>query len=172
MGPYAVLSACCDVPEALAALARMRWAGKGLNMVIADREGRIAAVEKSYDRQATAHSFRTTLFRTNHFVSPELVRFNQDKPTFKNSCARFHRLMNLFGDRQVKSPYTTLKRVMQSHDAGGICQHISSLDTLSAAIMNPKEGWMEVCGGHPCSDDWIRFSFADPFVSKGRQITG
>jgi predicted choloylglycine hydrolase len=157
---YAVLDSCANVPEALGLLADITCSGKGINMVLADRQGRVAAVEKSYDRQAVSQGTLTSLFRTNHFVSPEMLAYKKLDET--NSRARFERLRGELAAGQFADPDATVRRLLSTHSVGsaddGVCQHnVDGLDTLSSSIVNPVDGWIEICGGKPCSDPFVRF---------------
>ncbi len=156
MAAYAILALCSDVPEALGLLSDTTCSGKGINMVLADREGRVAAIEKSYDRQGVSQGRLTSLFRTNHFVTPEMTAFT--KPDEDNSRARFKLLTEELAARRFADPEAVVRRLVASHGEGGVCQHeVGDFDTKSSSIVNPVDGWIEVCGGKPCTDPFVRF---------------
>ncbi|MBI4027637.1 MAG: family 20 glycosylhydrolase [Verrucomicrobia bacterium] len=158
--PHLVLTQCRNVPDALALLSRTTLMGKGIGMVLADREGRVVSMEKSFDCQGIVQTTGVSLFRTNHFISPEMIRFNPEGPGCgDNSRARYERLAKTLAAGRVDAPQRMMMELLRTHGEGGLCQHIPTLDTLAAVVMNPREGWMEVCGGKPCVEPFQRFEF-------------
>ena len=159
MAPYAVLRKCATVPEAVGYLSDLVFTGKGLNMLLADRDGRMAAVEKSGDRQAVQMIRRGCIYRTNHFTAPEMKHLNPvGTTTAVNSRARWLALSEALDGGPVDDPVATAKSLLSTHGWGGLCQHKRpGLDTLAAAVMHPREGWVDLCGGKPCTDPFVRF---------------
>lgn len=154
---YPVLLSCCDTFAALDRLSRTRLLGKGLNIGLADAAGNTAMVEKSSSYQGVSLANGVTLFRTNHFLTEEMRKFNTDTPS-GNSHQRFDFLKKALDRPTCSDPYTLLRSVLKSHGEGGLCQHAKdNMDTLASFVIHPGEGWMEICGGRPCCDEYIRY---------------
>lgn len=159
MALYPVLLRCTDVFSALDLLTRTRFIGKGLNIGLADSAGNVAMVEKSGDIQAVTLARGVTLFRTNHFTAADFQKYNEGA-MLANSVSRYSTLTGLLCGRCFEDACTVLRKVLSSHGEGGLCQHgIMGMDTLASVILNPGEGWVEICGGRPCRAEYVRYTF-------------
>lgn len=154
-----ILATCRTVPEALAFVRTRRHAGGG-SMTLADLYGGSASVEFGTDSAAIEEGSR--LWRTNHFVSPELSDFNftdEGDRIDANSTDRF-----AFLSRQVpQGDWTAARaaRLMATHaidgpGCGPLCQH-SGKDTsrtISSAIFACNMLRLYFLEGNPCEGRW------------------
>jgi predicted choloylglycine hydrolase len=160
LAAYLVLTSCADVPSAVALLSSIRFTGKGQNLGLADAEGRAAMVEKSGNRQGVMLGERVSLYRSNHFLTEELRRFNGSRAS-GNSLARCTRVGSALAGPPTADAYALVHDILSSHGVGGLCQHPETNDnwnTLQAAVVDPHRGWMEVCPEKPCRAGFSRIS--------------
>ncbi|NOZ20067.1 MAG: hypothetical protein GXP25_03155 [Planctomycetes bacterium] len=150
-GPTPVLYRCRTVPEALDELSGMLFAGKGLNMALADALGGVAAVEKSFDRQSVRHPRRGPAFATNHYVGKGMTA-----PGAKgsgNSVDRFSKLKKALRPGAFADPVAKLKAVCSDPTGpGAICRE----STLTAFVCDPGRCQLWVCPGTPTVESWMR----------------
>lgn len=157
---YPVLTSCRDVPSAVALLSSVRFTGKGQNIALADAEGRVAVVEKSGARQGMVMGECMSVYRSNHFLTPELRRFNGSR-AFGNSANRYGRVTGLLDGAPATDAYALIHEIVSTHGEGGLCQHPETndgWDTLLAAVVDPHERCMEVCPEKPCRAGFTRMS--------------
>lgn len=154
-----LLARCADVAQALAFLRAVPHAGGG-TLVLADASGATAAVELG--ARCVTVSQGPLVWRTNHYVSPELsadTLLPVDDAIGDTSRARFG-----FLARRLPAQDWSVQdamRLMATHSdtapgAAPICQHGSadSAQTISSAVYSCKLGRMRVCEGTPCTTTW------------------
>lgn len=161
LGPYLILTRCRDVDSAINLLSGITYIGKGNNIGLVDASGKVAMVEKSSDRMAVSMGNSVTMYRTNHFMSEEMRKFNRGM-FYENSVERIKRLNKLLQKYSFKNAYNKIHSVLRSHGTGGICQHNKSgLDTLAAGVINPKKRWIELCPEKPCRYGFKRYKLKE-----------
>ena len=160
MLPRAVMEHCSTVPQTLEFLANNVMAGNGLNFMIADADGSLAAVEKSHDKQAVLSPQGGYLFVTNHFVTREMEGLNRpSSELYLNSLNRYKNLEQIFSVRKSAHTLETMERTLKDHnERGPICQHGPDLYTHFGCLLFPKKKEFWMSDGQPCSATFTRFS--------------
>ncbi|MFC5653303.1 C45 family autoproteolytic acyltransferase/hydrolase [Paenibacillus solisilvae] len=158
--PRPLLTRCRNVPEAIAYLQDRRMAGRGLNMMLLDREGNNAVVEKSGSYQSVRAATDEILFCTNHFLSQEMKDFRGlGMPGIEeNSRSRFSYLLNTASTKPAVSlNQRQLQELLRSHE-GHICQHDDpDLTTHYAFIAAPRQLEFMVTEGNPCENEFLSY---------------
>lgn len=151
-----LLARCATVAEALAFLRSVPHCGGG-TLILADRGGATAAVELA--AQGAAIVTGGTLWRTNHFVTPEAAEETLPPGSDAiagNSRARFAHLSATLPGRDWTA--AEARALMATHADGGapICQHAegSQAQTISSAVYSCRDSTMELCEGPPCRGHW------------------
>ena len=143
-GPTPVLYRACTVPEAIDEFSGMLFAGKGLNMALADAQGDVAAIEKSFDRQSVRHPARGPAYATNHYIGKGMAE-HLPKAT-GNSVERFTKLSKVLRPGTFADPVAKLKAVCSDpSEPGAICRKA----TLTAFVCDPGRCQLWVCPGTP-----------------------
>jgi len=156
-----ILARCANVAEAIEFIRAIPHAGGG-TLVMADTSGAIATVELGAQSVSVELSSHAPVWRTNHYISPEL----QDQTLLPkgdiisdNSQTRFSLLQNRL-DRQSWS-IKQAKLLMATHpDAGApVCQHgeDDAAQTISSVVYSCRLGEMAFCEGNPCIGLWQHF---------------
>lgn len=157
-----ILSRCASVPQALDFIASVPHAGGG-TLVMADRDGAIAAVELD----AKAHMVTTgpVVWRTNHYVLPgcaeETLAPGSDRIA-QNSADRFRFLGNALPGRVWSRRAAATLMATHPNSAEGaapLCQHAEGQQsqTLSTSIYSCRLGTLTFCDGNPCTGRWFEF---------------
>ncbi|MCC2608871.1 C45 family autoproteolytic acyltransferase/hydolase [Neorhizobium petrolearium] len=154
-----ILATCRSVPEAIAFLRARRHAGGG-SVTLADRYGHVASVEFGTDLLGVEEGRR--VWRTNHFVSPELSPFNFTDDGDRIDANSFDRFAYL--SREVPVGDWTVPRaarLMATHAADGphcgpLCQHgeKDAARTISSAIFACNMLQLYFLEGNPCEGRW------------------
>lgn len=160
-----ILSDCRTVEEALAFIRSCTHAGGG-NLVLADPSGAVAAVELGHSRLAV--ELGPLVWRTNHFVSPELegatIAATSDRIA-GNSHARFDLLSSVLPEATWSVHAAT--QLMSSHgDAsrrGSLCQHADAeqSSTISSAVFTCRDCGLFFAEGNPCTSAWHHYQMGD-----------
>lgn len=159
-----LLRECRTVDEAIAFVRRVVHAGGG-TLILADVSGAAAAVELGH--RAIAVERNEQVWRTNHFVSPQLSASTlgvDDDPIAANSRARFGLLESAIPSAEW--PIAAACRLMASHagnpGGGSLCQHgdCNQASTISSAVFACRAGTLYLAPGNPCAGDWRRYEAA------------
>lgn len=165
---YDLLLTCATVKEAVGRIRGTPWAGRGTNLLLADRDGYVAAVSKS----GTLEEIRICQVGwdcvTNHYSGDELARGTQQAsvekrysrhPWVLSTAARLDAVQTLtrlccFSDAE------TVKTVFSHHASSpsygsceSICRHNASNDgvrSLWSAVADVDRLHLHVSGTYPC----------------------
>jgi isopenicillin-N N-acyltransferase like protein len=155
--PRPLLTRCRNVPEAIAYLQGRTMAGKGLNLMLLDKDGSNAVVEKSGSFQSVRSTENEILYCTNHFLSQEMKDFKGiGMPGIQeNSQSRFSYLKDISASMRTGSfNILQLKELLRSHE-GPICQHNDpELTTHYAFIVSPRQLEFMMTDGNPCENEY------------------
>ena len=156
-----VLARCATVEEALDELRGVRHAGGG-SLVLADAQGRTAAVELGHRGPATERSASGGIARTNHFVSPELRGrdVHGSGEGRANSEGRLRRLRTWLDGLGEAVGIAEAAGVMASHDgaeAPGLCRHGGGhgSTTISGSVFACRGRRLYFAESNPCSAAWV-----------------
>ncbi|MEW6360175.1 MAG: C45 family peptidase [Planctomycetota bacterium] len=149
-GPTPVLYRCRTVAEAIDEFSGMIFAGKGLNMALADAGGDVAAIEKSFDRQSVRHPKKGPAYATNHYLGRGMAEHLPKASG--NSVDRFEKLKKVLRPGAFADPVAKLKQVCSDpSEPGAICRAA----TLTAFVCDPGRGQLWVCPGTPTVESWV-----------------
>lgn len=161
-----ILATCRTVPQALAFVRTRRHAGGG-SITLADNCGHVACVEFGTDKVGIDEGAR--VWRTNHFVSPDLCASNVTSDGCRiaaNSADRFAYL-----SRQVPVGHWSVARaarLMATHtadapDCAPLCQHgqKDAARTISAALFACRMLRLYFLEGNPCEGQWRFYDLTD-----------
>lgn len=139
--------------QAVEYLAAIDHAGKGINLMIADRSGEVIALERAHDRQAVRTPRNGVLYFANHFVSEELKPLAPPSTVTANSAGRLERYRAILED--ARPDHTAERIVAAISDHGGPvgpCQHgDEGMYTRYACLLLPRYGEMRLFRGPACS---------------------
>lgn len=147
-----VLAGCGSVEAAIDFLAGHELLSLGENILLADRGGRIALVEKLPGGQVVHEGPRAVA--CNHVRAESLADLMLvPDPIRENSERRLARLIELTAERRNWS-LADVQNLLASHE-GGVCQHgDAGLWTVAGLVLAPRERRMWVNEGPPCHAAW------------------
>lgn len=158
-----LLTECRNVPEALNMLRATRHAGGG-SLVIADIQGRIAAVELGHRASFVQNVHRGTLARTNHFTGEKMLESNlaaPETPAGLDSRARLAAIEELIEKRSGFPLAGEAVSLMSSHDVDHpLCHHGYGIDqpkTISMALYDVGRRTLTITDGVPCASPAITY---------------
>lgn len=127
-------------------------AGKCSNLMIADAEGEVVALERGYDRQVVRMPEDGHLFFTNHVVSAEMQTAVIPSAS-ASSMGRLERYQAIFANECPAHTIEGLRRVISDHGRpASPCGHPGSeMCTRYACILVPRRREMRLYRGPACS---------------------
>jgi len=169
---HAVLLGCATTDAAVRMLRETPWTGKGSNIVLADANGRLAAVGKAGEQSELETRQIGWLFRTNHYMTDALREacvpsHDPDKgynPKYDSSLRRMEEFAAITRTRSYCS-IEDMFEVLSHHlpRAGGtlmgsICRHAEPPgETLLAVAADISNGRFYVTGTYPCDRHFREF---------------
>jgi len=150
---YLAMQHASTTRQAVEYLAAIDHAGKGINLMIADRAGDVVALERAHDRQVVRKPRDGVLYFTNHFLSEKLRPLVVPFPMMANSGGRLERYRALLEDAR---PEHTAERIVAAiSDHGGPvspCQHgDAGMHTRYACLLIPRRGELRLFPGPACT---------------------
>lgn len=157
-----LLATCRTVPEALDWLRARPHAGGG-SLILADASGATAAVELGASVVAISTGARN--WRTNHFLSPELMQdtlLQGAAVIDSNSARRLAALTHVLSDTApgVQQAASLLSLHPDDPQGAPVCQHPNTADdssTLSSVIFAIAQRRIYFHDANPCAGNWLRF---------------
>jgi len=123
------------------------------NTILADHTGRVVNLEGSATDARMMPLVRDRLVHSNHFLVPEMVRFEAKHDTQMSSTRIRHRVASrLLYAHDYHTP-ESLRRILQNHEgypADSICRHGKHSRTLFACIYEAETGKLWLHKGTPC----------------------
>ena len=165
---------CATVPEAIDFVRAIPLAGKGINLVFVDAEGRSATLENCADGHAVHDAVRGVSFSTNHYVDAKMFQRGLQaapdylaSPHFQNSVNRWCYLeRRLRKEAPARFSFAFLKALLSDgRNPGAVCQHPGNNDANWLTTMgmicvsHRRELWLSQ--GIPCSSPWARYRLAE-----------
>ncbi|HET9024583.1 MAG TPA: C45 family peptidase [Burkholderiaceae bacterium] len=153
---------CATVDEALDFLGSVPHTGGG-SLVLADRDGKVAAVEFAGQSARVERAERVT--RTNHFVTPGAPSSSgRGDANAATSPARLRFLRTTLEADGVPSTAAAAAELMAAHadDDAALCRHADAdrVRTVSTAIFMTQARELVFAPDYPCLGRWQRFSLA------------
>ncbi len=151
-----------DIDGCLAVLTRTPIASAG-NYVLADRGGRLLAVEMNCDGLATVEPRDGAVIHANHYEAPALARHNADFAHLPGSLARAARLDTLVRAEAGRITLATMQAALADRDSEP--EQIHSLAspygvTVASLIAEPDRGRLHVALGGPGPLAWATYPVA------------
>lgn len=148
-----------DVEGCLATLRRTPIASAG-NYVLADRGGRLLAVELNCAALATVEPRDGAIIHANHYEAPALRRHNEGFAHLAGSLARAARLGALVRAQAGRITVATMREALA--DRQGEPEQIDSLAgpygmTVASLIAEPDHGRLHVALGGPGPPAWSTY---------------
>jgi predicted choloylglycine hydrolase len=165
-----LLDNCKTVDEALAFIEGIPIA-EFWNFLITDKDDHAALVQCFDGEIAVSRIDRDSpvgyLFSTNHYVLPEMVRYQEfaGEWILKNSKARYALIEKTLSTKAPAVGKEDLRALLSKEIYDGVSGHYYTdfFGTLFSVIYDLSEGKMEVCFGAPTHNEWRPpFSLDDP----------
>ncbi len=152
-----IVEQCATVPEALDYIRSVPHMGEG-NLVLADAEGNIVAVELGHSRQNVIPPDEGAVVATNHFVTEGLAdRWRDTSPPHLrgNSAARRQATYEALREARGNVDDAWARAYMASHrdPLGAMCRHLEedgASATIGTTIYLPTQQRAHVLHGNPC----------------------
>jgi len=148
-----------SVPDCVEIL-RANRACSAANLVLADRQGRIADVECRPEGIAVyPDSHAGVRLHTNHYITKKFEGFEDG--TLPDSVPRLARVRQLVQQRWGKIDVETMKEILSDHEGeqGAICRHGAvQMHSISGYIAEPGRGVLHVRRGHGCDGHWTAYT--------------
>lgn len=131
----------------------------GYNHLIAEREGHLISLEVSAKRFAVIGNTDGALVHTNHYLDPEMQRFEAPPSSLHRSKARYERATELLYAGRPHSR-ESVGAILADHQnpPGTICCHLEDaghpldrIATIASVIIDLSEMTMHVARGQPCA---------------------
>ena len=123
------------------------------NNIISSGEGEIVSIEGSATDYAFIYPEDGYLVHTNHFVHPDMLRYETAPNENSGSISRYRRALNLMQTRSGPVTLDMLKSFVSDHQSTEtICRHDKNTSTIFSALIDLNVGEVYVIGGNPCEN--------------------
>jgi isopenicillin-N N-acyltransferase-like protein len=154
------LEGCASVDAAEAMLSDLAICGKGVNLLIVDKESRCILLEILPGARQQVHPRDGMLFATNHCTAPRLSARLVDDPEWQENSSARHALLSK-ATPTVPRNRAGMQRLLRWHDEiGSICQHGGAggrFHTIAAYVLAPVERELWLAKGSPCEGRFVRY---------------
>jgi len=122
------------------------------NNIVADAHGEVYSMEGSATECVPIYIEDDILAHANHYVSPEMLRFEADRNDIGGSVIRHNRAMRLLRENYGQLSPDLFQRLLSDHQnyPGSICKHGLETVTVFSLIINLSERRAWVGRGRPC----------------------
>jgi len=153
-----LLDKCTDVDEAIKLATQIPHL-KSMTYLLADKSGKMAALEVTTNKIHVRRSSSDYIIITNQFQDPqmqELETLNERPP---DSPQRYNGADKLLSSNLGKIDLEFAKKILRDHESL-ICSHIEfiKLGTLWSLVASLEERNAWVADGHPCKTEYQLFS--------------
>lgn len=168
---WMILSMCRNVDEALAMIrnhdAPMEFTG---NMLLVDRAGNAArfesvGIDSQVFRDQPSHSGFFAAGNYPHQNADGMFRIGPRAGWAANTMMREEFLRGFAGERQGRLSLLDVISLLQTHEAGGMCQHLYDnpgvLYTSCSFIAVTRTSELLLSQGPPCQMQYVRHKLAD-----------
>jgi isopenicillin-N N-acyltransferase-like protein len=137
------------------------------NNICSDKNGEIYSLEGSATDCGWIYAIDGYLIHTNHYVVPNMERFEADRNAISCSVFRYHRALRLLEDQIGAVTVESLKTILRDHvnRPGSICRHaapgVHPLDvseTIFSIIYDLTHLEAHVLKGSPCSAEYAKLA--------------
>ncbi len=150
-----ILRHCASVDEAIRMAEGLAPINYGANLMVADRRGALALIERLPHQMAVRWPADGVLFNTNHPLAAETAgHVREGTELMESSRARFRKLEGLV--TAVPRSSSGLRQVLTDHtEPGAICQHgAGGWYTCASFLISPAAGTVVVADGSPCATEY------------------
>lgn len=154
------LQYCTTVEQVVQFFEKFHFYRLGLNIVILEKNGNSAVLEKSIGRQRLRTSENNYLYATNFYAHPEMnAVYDHQVWYFENAFYRHVNLQKEVDYIGISDTLNSVKSLLSGHtEVGSVCDH-TDYGTLYASIWVPKKKKFYICTGHPCQSSFKEMSF-------------
>lgn len=137
----------CKTADEAVSLLRTLPISSSHNIVIADRSGELFVAECTPERVIVRKCERYAV-ATNHFVSSEMEKYNNDDPNWYHTEDRFQTLTTFLDS--TKMDFAKVKELISGR-YGFVCQYDKKLhfDTIWSVVYDLSSLYNEICEGNP-----------------------
>jgi isopenicillin-N N-acyltransferase-like protein len=153
-----ILRTCASVGEAIDLAGELAPINYGANIMVGDRHGALALIERLPFQAAVRYPQEGVLFNTNHPLSSETAEHvRKDVDLMQSSQERFSKLQKLVPE-VPRTPHG-LKQVLADHtQPGAICQHGGAgWYTCASYLLFPARRLMLVADGSSCAAEYREY---------------
>jgi isopenicillin-N N-acyltransferase-like protein len=129
------------------------------NNVIADVHGEVYCMEGSATDCQPIYIDGDILAHSNHYISPEMIKFEADRNSIGNSVIRYHRAMRLLRDHYGTLTPEIFQKLLADH-AGyptSICKHGLETVTVFSIIIQLESRRSWIGKGRPCQSTYFEY---------------
>ncbi len=165
-----LLDNCKTVTDAVGRLRKTPISGFW-NFLVTDKNGNSALLQffdgEFEAKQISNRSNEKCLFSTNHYMLPEMVRYQQYAGDWilKNSKKRYELINKTLSAKMPRISKEDIRKLLSEEMYNGLCAHYYTdyFGTLFSIIYNLTELKTEICFGAPTHNSWQKpFSLDDP----------
>ena len=127
----------------------------GLNIIVSDEEDAFVIETTKDSMYIQEDDGRGILYRTNHYVLPEIKHLNPDPNEYMSTYKRFERIGQMLDKCYGRIRFQDLFRIMSDHENGhnSICRHaegqvLANTVSTSMVVLEDREAWTTI--GNPC----------------------
>lgn len=156
-----VLQNCKNVEDALVFLAEHKARSSGLNYMLVDSSGNVAAVEKSPTKQGVRKPKDGAVYFTNFFLASEMKQFYRGKKGYTDPQERYENIASLINEQKGKFTLDFMKHILTNHRyPGSICRHGGRdiYRTYYSLLAIPNERKLFISEGNPCKNKLIEYT--------------
>jgi isopenicillin-N N-acyltransferase-like protein len=138
------------------------------NNIVADAQGEVYSMEGSATECAPIYIEDDILAHANHYVRPEMLRFEADRNDIGGSVIRHNRALRLLRENYGQLSPEVLQQLLSDHQnyPGSICKHGLETVTVFSLIANLNERRAWVGRGRPCETTYTEHTL-EPWTPPG-----
>lgn len=156
-----MMERCATVDDARDFIAAQNYASAGINLMLADRNGKLVLIEKTHRHSAERYAEDGILIAVNVFQSDGMRPFwdRTNIANLKDSVLRIDRALRLLEPERGKVRDATLKAILSDHANGenSICSHGGWRPTGSSYLYDPQSLTIQIAEGRPCEHEYVAY---------------
>ncbi|HZQ04979.1 MAG TPA: C45 family peptidase, partial [Anaerolineae bacterium] len=149
--------------DAALASALMPERASSYNNIIASADGRIVNVEGSATQAALTWSIENsgTIAHTNHYLAPDMLRFEADAEHVPGSASRCVRAFHYAQKYRGRIGFEVCQRFVRDHVYApwSVCKHVGQSVTVFSALIDVTALQLWLTRGNPCQSEFALYQF-------------
>lgn len=128
----------------------------GLNIIAVDEKDAFVIETTKDSMYIQEDDGSGILYRTNHYMLPEIKHLNPAPDVYKSTYKRFERIGQMLNECNGRIRFQDLLRIVSDHKNGinSICRHpqgdvLANTVSSSMVVLEDREAWTSI--GNPCS---------------------